>query len=84
MACGRVLLASDIPAAREIIDEGRTGFLFGVGDVEALAASLVRLAGDPKLRGEVGRAARDEVVLRHNLDDTAGRYAELLGDLCRT
>lgn len=83
MACGRVLLASDIPAAREIVDHGRTGFLHGVGDVEALAALMVQLAADPERRHKVGRAAREEVALRHGLEAAAARYAELLGDLCR-
>ena len=57
-ASGRVLIASDIPAAREVIRDGETGLLFPRGDVDALAAVTLRAAQDPALRERIGRAAR--------------------------
>jgi glycosyltransferase involved in cell wall biosynthesis len=57
-ACGRALLASDIPPAREAIEDGRTGLLFPVGDVERLAAETLRVLADPPLRARLGAAAR--------------------------
>jgi hypothetical protein len=41
-ACGRVLIASDIPAAREVVEPGHTGLLFPRGDPAALAAAILR------------------------------------------
>ena len=38
MACERLLLASDIPSAKELIRDGHNGLLFRVGDTEHLAA----------------------------------------------
>lgn len=57
-ACGRVLLASDVPAMREIVRDGETGLLFPLGDVEALAELTLRAACDAELRGRIGAAAR--------------------------
>jgi glycosyltransferase involved in cell wall biosynthesis len=57
-ACGRVLIASDIPAAREVVVDGETGLLFPCGDVEALARTTLHAAGKPVLREHIGRNAR--------------------------
>jgi glycosyltransferase involved in cell wall biosynthesis len=61
-ACGRLLLASDIPGAREVIEDGRTGLLFRRGDVEDFAVKTLRAAADPGLRAAIGRAAAERVV----------------------
>lgn len=58
LACGRVLIASDIAAAREVVRDGETGLLFPAGDTPALAACIVRAAGDASLRAAIGARAR--------------------------
>ncbi len=60
-ACARVIVASDIPAAREVIVDGETGLLFGVGDPEDLAAKTLRAAGDGHVRAAIGKSARTRV-----------------------
>ena len=79
-ACGRTLVASDIPAAREVVEHGRNGLLFPVGDVQALAATIARTAADPALRAEIGRhACRDT----RRCCTTSGLEPPLLLDLER-
>jgi len=72
-ACGRVLIASDIPAAREVIEDGATGLLFPVGDVGALADCIVRAAADAPLRAALGARARAAAEVR-GLDDALDDY----------
>lgn len=60
-ACGRVIVASDIAAAREVIVDGETGVLFRMGDADDLAAKTVRLARDPGRRAAIGRQARSRI-----------------------
>jgi glycosyltransferase involved in cell wall biosynthesis len=60
-ACGRVIVASDIPAAREVIDDRTTGLLFRVGDPDDLAAKTLVAAGDASVRAAIGRHARARV-----------------------
>jgi len=76
-ACSRLLLASDIPAAREVIEDSRTGLLFRMGDVQDLAAKTVLAASCPELRREVGSRAR-QAVESHDLQRIASAHIDLL------
>lgn len=82
-ACGRVLLASDIPAAREVIVPGETGLLFRLQDTDALAAAILLAADDPALRHRIGRAARRWASAHYQLADAVSAYGTTLGALAR-
>lgn len=81
-ASERTLVASDIPAALEVIEDGETGLLFRTGDVSHLAAQILSAARDPELRAKLGRQARRRVG-RHALPRIASAYSELLGSVAR-
>ena len=74
-ACGRPLVAADVPGCREVVRPGTTGVLVPPHDVDGLAAAIASLAGDPALRAMLGRAGRelieqrfaDEIVARETL-----------------
>jgi glycosyltransferase involved in cell wall biosynthesis len=72
-ACGRVLVASDTGAAREVVADGETGLLFPVRDVAALARACIRAAHQPELRAHIGRAALASVQ-RHDIRVAVPRY----------
>lgn len=76
-ACGKLVLASDIPASRELIRDGETGLLFPVGDVAGLAAAMLRAANDPRLCARIGAAAHREAQGR-TLKGMIDRYAAAL------
>jgi glycosyltransferase involved in cell wall biosynthesis len=57
-ACGRPLVATDVPGCREIARAGVNALTVPVDDPEALASALRRLAGDPALRAQYGAAGR--------------------------
>ncbi len=61
-ACGRAMIASDVPGCREIVLPERTGLLFPVDDAAALAQAIERLAVAPELRARYAAAARSLVV----------------------
>lgn len=61
-ACGRSMIASDVPGCREIVVHEQTGLLAPVDDAPALAAAMERLAGAPDLRARYAEAARKLVV----------------------
>jgi len=63
-ACGRAMIASDVPGCREVVVQEQTGLLFPVDDVPALADAMERLAVDPQLRARCAMAARTRVVER--------------------
>jgi glycosyltransferase involved in cell wall biosynthesis len=79
-ASGRVILASDIPAAREVIEDGQTGLMFRMGDVDGLAAQTLRAVGDAGLRAAIGRRARQSVKA-YDLERTVASYEEALWEV---
>jgi len=79
-ACGRFLLASDIPPAREVIVNGETGLLFRKGDINDLTAKTLLAAGNPKLRAEIGRKARERVQV-HSIDRATADYVATFEDI---
>jgi glycosyltransferase involved in cell wall biosynthesis len=79
-ACGRVLLASDIPAAVEVVVDGETGLLFRKGDVAHLAARTLEAAADPRLREAIGARAR-RAAEPHALDRVLTSYERLFREV---
>jgi glycosyltransferase involved in cell wall biosynthesis len=57
---GRPVLGADIPAVREVVDDGTDGFLVSPTPA-AIAERLVRLLSDPVLRRQMGDAGRAKV-----------------------
>jgi glycosyltransferase involved in cell wall biosynthesis len=61
MASGLPVVASATGGLPELVEDGVTGFVVPVGDVDALADRLGRLLEDEELRVRMGQAARDRV-----------------------
>ncbi len=81
-ACGRAMIATDVPGCREIVVSGQTGLLVPVDDAPALADAIGRLVSEPELRLRYASAARS-LVVEHFAADAIGRqtvklYRELL------
>ncbi|MBZ9642284.1 glycosyltransferase family 4 protein [Streptomyces sp. PSKA30] len=53
MSAGAPVLASDLDAFAQVLDQGAAGELFANEDADALAAAAVRLLGDPARRAEL-------------------------------
>lgn len=57
MAAQTAVVASDLPAFRRVLEDGRCGRLFPVGDAEALAGAVVDVLTDAALRTELVASA---------------------------
>ena len=81
-ACGRAMVATDVPGCRDVCRPGVTGLLVPPRDPAALAAALTRLATDPALRQRLGIQARrlieTEFTDRHVAAATLDLYLRLL------
>jgi glycosyltransferase involved in cell wall biosynthesis len=62
MSVGRPVITADTPAAREVLEDGRTALLVPAGDAPALAAAMRRLDEDAELRSRLGAAARERFL----------------------
>ncbi len=63
-ASGVPVVAPAAGGPLDLVDQGVTGFLVTPGSAPALAEAVARLAADPGLRAEQGRAARRKVLTR--------------------
>ena len=62
LACGLPVVASRVGGVPEVIEDGVSGFLFAPGDVEGMAASVLKLLKDPALYRRCSSAARARAV----------------------
>ncbi len=76
-ACGLPVLSTDIGAAAEIVDHGRTGLLFKSGDPGSLAAGARRLWDQPSQAREMGSEARAEFLARYTAESNYTRLMDL-------
>jgi glycosyltransferase involved in cell wall biosynthesis len=76
-ACGRPMVATDVPGCREIVIDGETGLLVPARDSASLAQALARLAADAALRKHMGDAARRRVVDHFSQERVAAETLEL-------
>ncbi len=58
LCCCPVVASDHVGAARDLIAEGRTGFVYPCGQIDALATLLQRALADRAQLSELGRAAR--------------------------
>lgn len=78
MGCGCPVVASDIPALRELVRHNETGCLFAPGSSDGLALEIRRLLGDPVLRGRLAENARALATARFDWRSVGRAYVELL------
>lgn len=83
MAMGKAVVASDVAALAEIVQDGVTGLLHQKDNAEDLADKLQELIERPELRDKYGTAAREWVVAERDWKVLAQRveavYKKLLG-----
>ena len=80
-ACGRALVATDVPGCREVVTDGVDGLLVPVRDSASLAQALRRLASNADLRDRLGRAARKNVLERFDEAGVIARTIEVYDEL---
>jgi glycosyltransferase involved in cell wall biosynthesis len=68
MAAGLPTITTTVGGLPELITNGGDGVLIAPGDVEGLAAAIVRLANDPVERERMGGAARERVESLYSRD----------------
>jgi len=57
MAAGLPVIASDVPACREVLDDGAAGLLVSPGDVHAWSTCLDELMSQPEVRERLAEAS---------------------------
>ncbi len=68
MASGCVVLGSDVPPVREVIEPGQTGLIEPLFDIDGLTETALRVLDDPATFAPLGRAARALIDESYSLD----------------
>jgi len=82
MAAGRPIVASDLPAIREVLAHERNALLFEPGNPQALTAAIRRVKEDPALGARLARQAAVDVgeyTWARRADRLEALFAEVLG-----
>lgn len=77
MSTGLPCVVSDIPANRQLIEDGKHGFVTPVSDLQATSLAIVQLLKDATLRLRMGEAGRQRVVDNYSTDKVSVRYETL-------
>jgi sugar transferase (PEP-CTERM/EpsH1 system associated) len=77
MATALPVLATRVGGNAELVAEGDTGDIVPAGDVDALAAALVRLSTDPVRAATMGRAGRARAEQMFSLPAMVQAYQDL-------
>jgi glycosyltransferase involved in cell wall biosynthesis len=82
LAMKRPVVALNTGGTPEVVEHGKCGLLSTPGDIDALAANLLRLLGDPALRTQFGEYGRSRVeqhfTPQRMASDFAALYARML------
>jgi len=80
-AAGIATVATDVGGTREIVEDGRTGFLVPARAPEAMAERICRLLADSALRATMGQNARRRAETKFRQDRILGEYSQLYSRL---
>lgn len=83
LSCEVPVVTTTVGGLPEVVTHGETGFLHEVGDVDAMAASAVRLLTDEPLRRAFGAAGRRRAVEEFSQDRVVERYRAIYNRVLR-
>lgn len=83
MACALPCVATDVGGNRELVEDGRTGYLVPADDPEAAAQKILILLRDRQLATRMGRVGRRVVEFRFSVQEMISRLTELYDGLLR-
>ncbi len=84
LACGRPVVASDIPSFRSVVRPGHDGLLVPLKRPDELAAAVIQVLGDGALARRLGAASRARALAyswEHVCAQTRAYYQEVLGEV---
>lgn len=77
MAMGRICVASDVGGHKELIQEGKTGFLFRTGDVQSLVDVVNRMVSNRDGWNRIREAGRKFVEKERTWATSVSRYVQI-------
>lgn len=81
MAMGKPVIATNVSAIPELVEDGMTGFLVPVKDVNSLAKAITKLSSDEDLRKKFGENAMEKWRELFSVDRMVAQTVKLYDEL---
>lgn len=81
LACGRPVIASNLPGARTIVDDGIDGYLVSPGDRQTLVAALQRVCEDRPSARLMGAAGREKALRLYQWENIGLRLERIYSEV---
>ena len=81
MALGRPVIATNGGGIPEIIENGRSGLLVPMRDVQSMADAMGQLLADPAQAAEMGKLGRQRVIDCFTIERTAAQMEQVFAEL---
>lgn len=81
LACGIPVIASDSPGTREVIEDGKNGFLFPAGDHQKLAEKLQTLLTDSSTRNDFVQCGKKTLAEKFSIPSMIESF-EIIAESC--
>jgi len=83
-AAGRPIVTTDMPGCRDVVRDGKEGFIVAPRDIEAAALAIAKLANHAALRARLGAAANARFLERFTEDSVKLAVADVYRSLVRS
>lgn len=80
-ALGVPVVATNVGQTREIVHNGKNGYLVPPKNISELVKNIIKMVDSPKKRSKFGAYSKQLVRDKFNIEDTARKYAELYKNL---
>ena len=79
-AMSKPLIATDVPGCRDVVEDGRTGYLCAVRSADSLAAAMLKMIATPaNERLKMGELGRRKIEQEYGETRVIDKYFEALG-----
>ena len=78
------LVSDRVGSTPDLITEGKTGYTFPFGDIDALAKQMVQMAEHPENVQLMGQNARNRILTTYTIQRAADGIEQAAHDVCKT
>jgi glycosyltransferase involved in cell wall biosynthesis len=79
MACGLPVIATDNGGTREIIEDGRSGYIVANADYRSIAEKIIHLYRHPDIAEQFGKRGKEIVEKKFSIAAMVQRFEEIIG-----
>ena len=77
MSSGKAVLTSRVSGMIDLVEDGKTGYLTEVDDLDEITKRLKQLVNDPALTKQLGEAGRKRIEDQYDWSDVADAYIKI-------